>query len=398
MSNQYIHITEYGDLEICTSAELCKNNLNGKLVYPSLLAESFSAIERIILRLIHLYNIKYLVISADPFCLPESHATLFSLLPIPRGLILCDTHHGHRPVSRSLRFCINAKVQSVLLRFNQRHANIFRSNGIWADSTVLSPDLHQLALRKLRTFDRKDRDAREKLVHHRRNLLSHREIISQLGLFVGNTTRIHPFRSYQMKLLREKNIQFDIKSTPNAQCMIELLSTYEWGLNLPLNGDYNRRFIEILLADIPVFAEQLPRSQCIFPFTLLQRHVISFYYLPGLQEIKIDASFYRSIDKPLFLSPLNEILRLVSCGYDAAILASFDSSLRRDFSDRISNEKNSIFADIELYDECLLFNTNPLVVSQQEARQLMSRAARIGPSLKLLPDEEFLRLNAYASL
>jgi hypothetical protein len=396
MSVHYLHITEHGGLEICNSSALCNNILNGYLVYPDLLAEPFGFIERVISSLIRSRNIQYLVISADPFCLPENHAHLFSLLPLPKGLILCDTHHGYKPVSRSLKFCINANIQSVLLRFNQRHANFFRINGIWSDATVLSPDLHQIALRKLSALDCTSDSATESLFDYRSDLHSYRDILSKPGLFVGSTARMHPFRSCQVSLLRHKNIHFDVKSTPNAESMIELLSSYEWGLNLPLNGDYNRRFIEILLADIPVLSERLPRSQCIFPFSLLHRHVVSFNYMPGVQEIEIEPSANSSNRKYLSLSPLQEILRLVSCGYDAGILSSFDSSLRRDCSERVARDNSPIIADIELYDECLECNINPLVSSPQEARRLLSRAGRISMDLKLKPEEEFLRLSAYA--
>jgi len=397
MSVNYLHITEHGGLEICNSTVLSQNNLNGSLVYPHLLAESFGFIEEFILKIIRSKSIHYLVISADPFCLPEKFARFFSLLPLPKGLILCDTHHGYRPVSRSLKFCIEANIQSVLLRFNQRHANIFRANGIWADATVLSPDLHQIALRKLRKFKRKNNSGPDGLMYFRRNSLDYGDVLSKPGLFVGSTERMHPFRSCQISLLREKNIKFDVKSTPNAESMIELLSTYEWGLNLPLNGDYNRRFIEILLADIPVLSEHLPRSQCIFPFSLLHRHVISFNYLPGVREIEIQSPDNLSSGHALSLSPLHEILRLVGCGYDAAVLSSFDSSLRSDLSGRLNNGKNSIIADIELYDECLQCNINPLAISPLEARKLLSRAGSISNDLRLIPEDEFLRLNAYAS-
>jgi hypothetical protein len=398
MSVNYLHITEHGGLEICNSAALSQNKLNGCLVYPYILAESFGFIEEFILKIIRSKSIHYLVISADPFCLPVKFARLFSLLPLPKGLILCDTHHGYRPVSRSLKFCIKANIQSVLLRFNQRHANIFRANGIWADATVLSPDLHQIALCKLSNLKRRsDPPAPESHIHFRRNSFGYQNIFSKIGLFVGSTERMHPFRSCQISLLRDKNIPFDVKSTPNAESMIDLLSTYEWGLNLPLNGDYNRRFIEILLADIPVLSERLPRSQCIFPFSLLHRHVISFNYMPGFREIKIQSPDNLSGGNALSLSPLHEILRLVGCGYDAAVLSSFDSSLRSDLSGRLNNGNNSIIADIELYDECLQCNINPLRISPLEARKLLSRAGRISTNLRLIPDDEFLRLSAYAS-
>ena len=393
----YLHITEHGGLEVCNSTHLQNNNLNGHLLHPGFLAETDAFIETTIAKLVFRYNIGYLVISADPFCLPERHSRLFSSVPLPKGLILCDTHHGKQPVSRSLRFCINSKIQSVLLRFNQRHAHFFRQNGIWSDATVLSPDLHQIALAKLRLLSATSPAIRSKPKTCSNHTSSdYKATLSSPGLFVGSVARLHPFRSHQFALLRSGDVEIDVRRTPNVQQMIESLSAYAWGLNLPLNGDFNRRFIEILLADVPVLSESLPLSQCHFPFSLLLRHAIFFDYEHGLQQIQIRCPPLISTSPMPKLSPLQELLRLVRSGYDSSILSSFDLSLRQDLSGQITDFSQSTYADLQVYDICLENNINPLAIARHDAYQLLDHANSISQKLNLNVHDEFMRLNSYA--
>ena len=394
---KYLHLTEQGHLELCQSSDLCANRLNGLLLYPSILSEEPGFIERTISSLIHTQQASYLIISADPFCLPEQYSRLFALVPIPKGLILCDTHHGKSPLLRSLRFCIAANIQSVLIRFNQRHIDLFRLNGIWAESTVLSPDLHQIALEKILRLERLNRQT--EFFNHREQKSIFRKTqdsLSKPGLFVGNIASIHPFRSRQFSLLRAGGILFDIKTTPNAKSMIDTLSSYSWGLNLPLNGDFNRRFIEILLADIPVLSEHIPASQRHFPFSRLLRHVTFFGYTDGLNSIKVYGSNRSEVADKAGGSPLYDLLCLVKSGYDNSVLSSYDRSLRQDMTHNINSIDSRLANQLQLYDECLSQNINPCSMSISEARQLISKARSLEMMLNTTVEDEFNRLGSYA--
>lgn len=394
-ATQYLHITERGDLEVCKSSNLCLNILNGKILYPGLLFEDPALIERTIIKLINLFHISYLIISADPFCLPEKYSKLFALIPLPKGLILCDTHHGRRPLSRSICFCISANIQSVLLRFNQRHANLFRRNGIWCDTTIFSPDLYQIALIKASQYTSKI--SRSFTVCNTESLRPPEyQFLNNTGLFVGSLASIHPFRAHQISLLQDLNISFDLRTTPSVDSMIGTLASYPWGLNLPLNGDFNRRFIEILLADIPVLSESIPLSQRQFPFSCLFKHITSFEYRDGLNTITLPSTEVAYKYQASHHSPLQTILGLVNSSYDNFILIAFDRSLRGDASYKINQDQNKHLSSLLLYDECISLNSNPLSVCRVDAAKLLIEARSLQASLDVNISDEFQRLHCYA--
>jgi len=396
-SMRYLHINEYGDLEVCQVHDLYRNILNGWLIYPRLLYEDVGYAYRTIIRLCNSLGIPYIVISADPFCLSESAVELLSALKIPKGLILCDTHHGRTPISRSIEFCLTTNIQSVLLRFNQRHCNIFQRHGMWCDATVLSPDLHQKALTLLdrqciRCAPIRKHDLYRPIVP----VNNEQAKLGQTGLFVGNVSNAHTFRSYQLTLLHDSGIGVDVKRAATPSEMISILASYPWGLNLPLNGDFNRRYIEILLANIPVFTEYLPHSQRRFPFSLLTRHMTFFRYEDRLSKvIPIRCIDNFEVVEDTY-SPLDSLLKIVKSSYDTDILQSFHKSLLRRQNNHYLSTTDRTLEDLALYDECLTHNINPLEISVLEARKLLDKSNRLRDSLNILVNDEFFRLDSYA--
>jgi hypothetical protein len=391
----YLHITERGDLEKCTSTDLCSNILNGTLLFPGFLCQDPIFIERTIAGLIHSSHISYLIISADPFCLPEAHSQLLASIPLPKGLILCDSHHGSRPLSRSISFCISAKIQSVLLRFNQRHAELFRLNGIWCDTTIFSPDLYQIALSKITQYWPKNSTCTLKANPQSLSQCDSQSL-QRSGLFVGSLARIHPFRAHQIGLLKASRISFDVKTTPSVTSMINALSSYPWGLNLPLNGDFNRRFIEILLADIPVLSEPIPSSQCQFPFSRIFKHITTFEYRDGLNTIALPSTARANDAQAVQRSPLRTILALAKSSYDHFVLKAFDRSLRADAGNKINQNPRKYLSELALYDECITRNINPFTLCRVDAASLLRDAQSIQAPLGINVSDEFYRLHCYA--
>ena len=175
---------------------------------------------------------------ADPFCIPLIHAKWFTSLPFPKGLILCDTHHGENPLSRTLEFCKLCKINSIVLRFNQRHEQLFRTHNIWTDATVVSPDLHLTIKSYINNEDRILRNDEERIKEAtlRNKFKDSPNLIKTV--FIGNMKNAHPFRKYQIQLLENAGFEVATKVTPGVPEMLRELKENDVGLNLPLNGDF----------------------------------------------------------------------------------------------------------------------------------------------------------------
>ena len=389
----YFHLTEFGSLELCCLSDLTQNKLNGQLIDIKFLGRGCRDREILLASYSAVCDILFLVISVDPFHLPVADAHWLSSLKLPIGLILSDTHHGRQPLTRVVDFCLTSNVQSILLRFNQRHARIFQCLGIWADATVFSPDLFLLATDKL-TEEKSQQSSR--IGSFRDNTFSSLRL--RHGIFMGSATRMHPYRASQLDLLKSCEYSFDVRSTPNPVAMIDLMSTYAWGLNLPLNGDFNRRFIEILLADIPVLSERIPRSQLVFPFSLLARHMSFFDCFPRLNTIKLCDPFGVCNDtlqpNQSKRSPLQTLLFLLKSGYDQSVLGSFANSL---ISKRIGFhdfDEVRVSKALRLYDQCLQLNSNPGGVEVRSAVSLLVQADRECTLFGLDVFDVFFRLSS----
>ena len=390
----YLHFTEHGHLEICSCNDLCSNKLNGKIVVNNIFSEGYASAERHVNILCSHYDIQYIVISADPFCLPLNHAKWFRSLPFPKGLILCDTHHGTKPLSRSLQFCKVCRVNSIILRFNQRHSKLFQKHKIWSDATIISPDLH-LTIKKysgiaeqiLKKYDSniEESDLKNKFKESPGNIKT---------IFVGNMKNAHPFRKYQIQLLENAGFKIATTITPGVSEMIESMREYEVGLNLPLNGDFNRRFIETMMSNRYVFSEYIPKSQRVFPFNYLLRSAVYFLYTND-GVLKIDYGNLNSWpEKVINRDPLRTLLHLYKSGYDEHILHNYHKSLLNS-KDKHQSEIYDYFRDsVEYYEKGMDMNINPLSISKNEACKFMNSATHHSEKLGIDLNDELFRLKS----
>ena len=390
-----MHINENGNLEVCSIGMLRRNILNGRVIAIDVFGLDSAGFYQLICEHAQANDSKFLILSADPFCLPDAHAHKLSHLSLPIGLILCDTHHGVKPLTRCIKFSRIAGVQSVLLRFNQRHEIFFRLHGFWADSTVLSPDLHSIALAGLGFMDagRMVYPLKEQFMRSFADATGSYKSVFDSGLFVGSMERVHPFRSAQIQQLLRSQIPLDIRSTPTPQAMIELLSSYRWGLNLPLNGDFNRRFIEIFLAGIPVLSERIPKSQLRFPFSIFSPFIHFYDFSNFSSTVKIPLSFSNALaEQETFRTPLRAVLSLVASGYDYHILTSFCKSLTVNKRNQSSAPDASLSQMLEAYERCLHSNISPVDIALSDASLMLLHANDLCGPLGINVFDEFSRL------
>ena len=381
-------MNEFGDIELCLQSELAMNILSGKVIYQGLLSCTPETVTMILDEMISRVNAEFLMISGDPYCLPMDYANAFGAIDLPKGLIMCDTHHGDRPLTKTIEFCYSAKVQSVLLRFNQRHVGLLEAAGLWCDATVVSPDLVRLFKESMKQESLPNRGVRR---------VWHKETLNSRGTFVGNMENAHPFRKYQFELLRQAQIEVIATKTNGVVEMINKLKQANWGLNLPLNGDFNRRYVEIMLADNLVFTERIPRSQMMFPFSLFKDHIHTFSYKKGLEEVEIGSQAGMPELWVGNRSPVETLGKIIDAGIDEMILQGFAISLRKKRPLEVEAPKQYINA-IRCYEECLMANKNPLVLSRKEAADLIIWNKPCGEEIKLDMREEFHRLYSYAGL
>lgn len=394
-SDIYLHITEFGDLELCSSDHLRNNILNGSLLVPRLL--SLQKPYTIIDKAIRKYSAKYLLISADPFYLHTKYISYFSTLLIPIGLILSDSHHGDTPLTRIIQFCIGSRVQSVLLRFNQRHATIFRKIGIWSDSTIFSPDIAQY-IRAVVPNTNHLYQAEVRTLHESSMSLMQATppFLHKPGVFIGRHSRNHPFRYLQLKMLNMAGYTIDVCSTKGPVEMIDKIRSSSWALNLPLNGDFNRRFLEIILAGTPMVSEYIPKSQMVFPFSSILEHVTF---------VKFNATQY-NMDRPELsflgfnqqnhlscsIEARRRLVHMFYSGYDQSILSSFISSLGQKSVSPFLQLSTEIIEAIKLYDILLEAHKDPQLTPPITLKILQKKHLFLDETIGIDSFDEFYRL------
>jgi len=329
MSENYIHINEAFQLEVCNVSNLVDNVLNGYAVKrENVLEGSVQDFINSVRAVYDEYSCKFVVTSLDPFLLSERHIEYISKLEYRKGAIVCDTHHGVKPLTNLIRFIEKTQTSAVLMRFNQRHCKIIRKTGAWCKSTVFSPDLKIL----FQQIQAKPQLQSNKIPE---------------GIFVGGRSSAHKARNIVMSRLDRRLPQFTIRRTKTTAEMIDAISNFSWSLNITLNGDFNRRIIESLMGTCACIADYVPSSQYIGPFKRLRPYILDVIpfgiktpeKLPGakyLQEVGQDG-----------FHALSELMR---SNYDQGVLEEFHSAILEGKSVRVDKR---YLDEVHIYEEYL---------------------------------------------
>ena len=201
----------------------------------------------------------------DPFSnLKLINATL-RFLPFRKVASVSDTHHGTLPVTRVAYFCCSSGIDSIILRFNQRHACWFERLGISTFPTIFSPDLSFLIQSGI--MSELLNSPRDKGVIH-----------------VGALSQHHILRKKIYLQLRDKGL-VDWNRYPNAKDMLNSMANYKASLNISLNLDFNRRIIESMIAGCQVLSDEIEEAQLCHPFSLLKYHISWYSSIAQLKEL-----------------------------------------------------------------------------------------------------------------
>lgn len=173
---------------------------------------------------------------------------------------ISDLHHGTRPFTRIFDFLHTNQISGLLIPYNPKYADILSTSGFNVVSRVIDygyigPISTDLWL-------------------HRKNELLH----------TGRLSSYHEARNiyvnYISRKLHSNFIQFN--STP--QLTWQKSTGYKYALNLPLSGDRNCRFWEILLSGSLLFQPKLDDSQysdLTFP---IRKYIVEFDHVNDLLE------------------------------------------------------------------------------------------------------------------
>lgn len=239
------------------------------------------------------------------------------------------------PISRQVAFCLNAGINHVILRFNQRHKVLFEKFGLKVICPVFSPDLLE-------------RIISNKIISPKSGSVRFNKIIS-----IGRTSPAHQYRKHVLNsIVRDQELrdQIVVTNASSSDEMYSLMSQYTYALNVSLNLDFNRRVIEMILAGCIPFSDRLEDCQLVSSFSVFRSSINWFDNVDHLLRILRDRNliydFYiqRLIDSQLML------YKLASSNYDlnlrAQLLESAQSSLSPS-SQRLSSYKNEF---IELFE------------------------------------------------
>ena len=211
-----------------------------------------------------------LILNIDPFSLFSFNVSVIEKVNCPKVAIICDTHHGILPLSRSIAFCLRLSIKTVILRFNQRHKSWFESFGISCYCTLLSPDLFNYINNHgfISPFSQPDRTNK---------LLS-----------VG---RLSPAHKYRYQILSnisqdsELTSVIDHKNTATFTEMIDLLYRYSFSFNASLNLDFNRRLIESTIAGTICISDSLESLQFSGFFEIFKESILWYDDINQLKNI-----------------------------------------------------------------------------------------------------------------
>lgn len=263
----YLLVSSKLEILLCNFHDFYSYDFSGRRLFGIIDYSSHSNFLDAIYQAISEYKPRLLLVSIDPFILKPQHEILLQEINLPIGAIICDTHHGTRPISRILELCIKANIRSVLLQFNHRHHIFFEKLGIPVSCSFFSPDLYSFIASASSPFLKKSDEGKV--------YFAKRTECESGGVFIGSASNVHRYRRLLLEKINLMGLRLDICRTPDPLSMIRLMSGYSWSLNLPLNGDFNRRFVESFMSFTGVISEFIPSSQFFFPILSLRTQFYS---------------------------------------------------------------------------------------------------------------------------
>ena len=334
---KYIHLNELDQIEICDTTQLVSNVLNGKVAFQIDWSRSDSIYKQIS-DLIKKHDAKFFIVSFDPFSLKDDcMSKIVSRIEIPKAAIICDLHHGQWPLRRAIQFLLLGDIKTCLIRFNQRYLRLFEEAGISAFTTFYSPDLSKL-LKQINI-----------------DYIISNERVGNI-CFVGKSrSAYHKARGLILDQIRAKHIDIDIKTSNGPADMIQVLSNYSSSLNITLNGDFNRRFVESWLSGCRVIVEHLPNSQLIYPFCCFEDYIFDMVN----QRQDFNELTFNKLNTNELRSLFSLLREMVEWDQEQLELFLIDilCEKRRD-SDEIDAGK--LIADCTIMDEIMYANANHL--------------------------------------
>lgn len=356
---------------LCKTDDLFRYDFSGRQLFRMSDFSDLRGFREAIKKSISQFKIKFLLVSVDPFILTPMHEELLMNLEVSIGAIVCDTHHGIKPLSRILEFCINANVRSILLQFNQRHRVFFERLFMPVSCSFFSPDLYNfISNAQLPSMAR----SQHELITQRESRMSNTR-----GVFVGSVSDVHRYRQYLLKKVCAMGIQLDILRAPNPLSMIGLMSNYSWALNLPLNGDFNRRFVECFLSSTCMISESIPSSQLFFPYSLFKNSIIFFRdpsEIPGLLRASRDR-----IENYARLN-FKRCLDLYETNYEIIVLQDFIKPLIARDSDTSVKQKatpseiRNVLEQASVYEDLLAASLYADQLTSQEKNELQGKGSQ----------------------
>ncbi|NEO48907.1 MAG: glycosyltransferase family 1 protein, partial [Moorea sp. SIO4A3] len=164
----------------------------------------------------------------------SSSLALIENPPIPIGLQnvnfqsvmkLTDSHHMHRPIQNLIEYSKMVGCSYHWTSYNRQHIHFYREAGLanvfWMPGSmnILPYEIKPVSLNK------KNIDV----------------------IFLGSRGSTHPHRNNLLEFLEKSNINVTIKRFPYKESL-QTYATSKIVLNCSLNGDFNRRVFETLMA------------------------------------------------------------------------------------------------------------------------------------------------------
>ena len=157
-------------------------------------------------------------------------------IDVPKVLIIGDTHHLDQPLRKMLHYAITQRFDHVVLDHTPQHAHWFQKAGIselhWIPGFLLPGNL---------TPPQREPD---------------------LGAtFVGSTGGVHVYRTQLIEYLAGTDVDLQVTSCPPKQTR-SIYNRSRVSLNVSLNGDFNLRNFEVLLAGGLLVTDRLSEYAC----------------------------------------------------------------------------------------------------------------------------------------
>ncbi len=141
----------------------------------------------------------------------------------PKVLLVGDTHHTHRPLTRAIQQALAEPWDLVVLEFNPQHVHWFTEVGV--KNVVYIPCF------TISPYDIPPPAKRTRGV-----------------TFVGNVGPDHHYRRYVLAELKRRGVDVEVISGVTREQAARIYNESVASLNIPLNGDWNLRNEEIVAA------------------------------------------------------------------------------------------------------------------------------------------------------